>query len=329
MAFFCVTMLDMALTLAESDPVYEDMASKYFEHFILIVDAINCSGQGRGLWDEEDGFYYDFIRRDDGTSMPLKVRSLVGLTPLFAVLVLVREELQALPGFYKRSRWLINNRPDLASRVTFMSEGGSRRMLLAVPTKEQLLRLLRYLLDEDEFLSPHGIRSLSKVHEKSPFVLDIGGEKHEVTYVSGESNTYLFGGNSNWRGPIWLPMNFLIITSLKRYHFFYGDQLKVECPVGSGNYMTLEEVAVFLARRLVTLFLPGGDGSRPCHGASKAYRDDPAWKDLLLFYEFFDGETGRGCGASHQTGWTALVANCLNITLGYSHAGLGRYNTDE
>ncbi|XP_069992194.1 uncharacterized protein [Penaeus vannamei] len=329
MAFFCVTMLDMALTLAESDPVYEDMASKYFEHFILIVDAINCSGQGRGLWDEEDGFYYDFIRRDDGTSMPLKVRSLVGLTPLFAVLVLVREELQALPGFYKRSRWLINNRPDLASRVTFMSEGGSRRMLLAVPTKEQLLRLLRYLLDEDEFLSPHGIRSLSKVHEKSPFVLDIGGEKHEVTYVSGESNTYLFGGNSNWRGPIWLPMNFLIITSLKRYHFFYGDQLKVECPVGSGNYMTLEEVAVFLARRLVTLFLPGGDGSRPCHGESKAYRDDPAWKDLLLFYEFFDGETGRGCGASHQTGWTALVANCLNITLGYSHAGLGRYNTDE
>ncbi|KAK8730246.1 hypothetical protein OTU49_008173, partial [Cherax quadricarinatus] len=216
MAFFCVVMLDMALTLAEQDPVYEDMASKYFEHFILIVDAINASGQGRGLWDEEDGFYYDYIRRNDGTSMPLKVRSVVGLVPMFAVLVLAKEELRSLSGFYKRTKWFIKNRPDLASRVTFLSEEGSDRMLLAVPTKEQLLRLLRYLLDEEEFLSPHGIRSLSKVHKDSPFVLEVGGARHEVSYVSGESNTYLFGGNSNWRGPIWVPMNFLIITSLKR-----------------------------------------------------------------------------------------------------------------
>ncbi|XP_045111685.1 uncharacterized protein YMR196W-like [Portunus trituberculatus] len=326
MAFFCVTMLDMALVLAEKDPVYEDMASKYFEHFILIVDAINSSGQGRGLWDDEDGFYYDYIRKPDGSSMPLKIRSLVGLVPLFAVLVLVREEVKALPGFYKRASWLIQNRPDLASRVTFMNEGGSDRMLLAVPTKVQLLSLLRYLLDESEFLSPHGIRSLSKVHQNSPFVLDIEGERHEVSYVPGESNTYLFGGNSNWRGPIWLPMNFLILTSLKRYYFFYGKGLQVECPTGSGNLMNLEEVSVFLARRLVSLFLPGPDGARPCHGASKQYRDDPAWRDLLLFHEFFHGESGRGCGASHQTGWTALVANCLNITLGYSHAGLGRYS---
>ncbi|XP_071542069.1 uncharacterized protein [Panulirus ornatus] len=329
MAFFCVVMLDMALTLAEQDPVYEDMASKYFEHFILIVDAINASGQGRGLWNEEDGFYYDYIRKDDGTSMPLKVRSLVGLAPLFAVLVLVREEMRALPGFYKRARWLIKNRPDLASRVTFLSEGGSDRMLLAVPTKDQLLRLLRYLLDEKEFLSPYGIRSLSKVHKDSPFVLEVGGQRHEVSYVPGESNTHLFGGNSNWRGPIWFPMNFLIITSLKRYHFFYGDGLRVECPVGSGNLLTLEEVSTFLARRLVSIFLPGPDGARPCHGEVGQYRDDPAWRDLLLFHEYFDGETGRGCGASHQTGWTALLANCLNLTLGYSHAGLGRYTSVE
>lgn len=326
MAFFCVTMLDMALILAEQDPVYEDMASKYFEHFILIVDAINSSGQGRGLWDDDDGFYYDYIRMPDGSSVPMKIRSLVGLVPLFAVLVLVREEVSALTGFYKRARWLIKNRPDLASRVTFMSEGGSDRMLLAVPTKDQLLSLLRYLLDEKEFLSPHGIRSLSKVHQDAPFVLDMGGQRHEVSYVPGESNTYLFGGNSNWRGPIWFPMNFLIITSLKRYHFFYGESLRVECPTGSGHLMTLEEVSVFLARRLVSLFLPGPDGARPCHGSSKQYREDPAWRDLLLFHEFFHGETGRGCGASHQTGWTALVANCLNITLGYSHAGLGRYS---
>ncbi|KAK4321104.1 hypothetical protein Pmani_008049 [Petrolisthes manimaculis] len=330
MAFFCVTMLDMALTLAEHDPVYEDMASKYFEHFILIVDAINASGQGRGLWDEEDGFYYDYIRSNDGTSIPLKVRSLVGLAPLFAVLVLVKEEMVSLPGFYKRATWLIKNRPDLAARVTFLSEDGSDRMLLAVPTKTQLLTLLRYLLDEEEFLSPHGIRSLSKVHKDSPFVFEVGGEKHEVSYVPGESNTHLFGGNSNWRGPIWFPMNFLIITSLKRYHFFYGSSVKVECPTGSGNLMTLEEVSVFLARRLVSLFTTGPHGARPCHGWNHQYRDDPAWRDLLLFHEYFDGETGRGCGASHQTGWTALVANCLNLTLGYSHAGLsGRYSSAQ
>ncbi|XP_042215012.1 uncharacterized protein YMR196W-like [Homarus americanus] len=329
MAFFCVVMLDMALTLAEKDPVYEDMASKYFEHFILIVDAINSSGQGRGLWDDEDGFYYDYIRKEDGSSMPLKIRSLVGLAPMFAVLVLVREEMLSLPGFYKRAQWLIKNRPDLASRVTFMSEGGSDKMLLAMPTKDQLLRLLNYLLDEKEFLSPYGIRSLSKVHEESPFVLEIEGKKHEVSYVPGESNTHLFGGNSNWRGPIWFPMNFLIITSLKRYHFFYGEDLKVQCPTGSGNLLTLEEVSVFLARRLVSLFLPGPDGARPCHGENDQYRDDPAWRDLVLFHEFFHSESGRGCGASHQTGWTALVANCLNLALGYSHSGLTCNNTKK
>ncbi|XP_064110111.1 uncharacterized protein LOC135217940 [Macrobrachium nipponense] len=325
MAFFCVTMLDMALTLAEHDPVYEDMASKYFEHFILIVDAINSSGQGHGLWDEEDGFYYDFIRRDDGVSMPLRIRSLVGLTPLFAVLVLVRDEMRPLAGFYKRASWFIENRPDLAARVAFLTQENSSakdRMLLSVPTKEQLLRLLGYLLDEEEFLSPYGIRSLSKVHEHSPFVLRVGDEHHEVSYVPGESTTHLFGGNSNWRGPIWLPMNFLIITSLKRYHFFYGDDLKVECPKGSGDFLTLEQVAVFLARRVANLFLLGENGCRPCHGENWQYRDDPTWRDLILFYEFFHGETGRGCGASHQSGWTSLVANCLNITLGYSQAGL-------
>ncbi|CAL4067190.1 unnamed protein product, partial [Meganyctiphanes norvegica] len=255
-------------------------------------------------------------------------RSLVGLTPLFAVLVLVRKEIEKLPGFYKRAKWFIANRPDLTSKIAFLKEDGHDKMLLAVPTKAQLLSLMRYLLDENEFLSKYGIRSLSKVHKDHPFVFEMNGEKYDVGYVPGESNTHLFGGNSNWRGPIWFPMNFLIITSLRRYHYFYGDTLKVECPTGSGNFMTLAEVATFLAKRLISLFTPQPDGSRPCHGTRPQYCDDPHWKNLILFYEYFHGDTGRGCGAPHQTGWTALVANCLNITLGYSHAGLGRYDEE-
>ncbi|CAM1328179.1 Uncharacterised protein g9697 [Pycnogonum litorale] len=313
-AFFCILMLNNALDLAKTDPTYEDMASKFFEHFILIVDAMNKVGDGEGLWDDEDGFYYDHIRMSDGTSIPLKIRSLVGLVPLFACMVLEDVDTEKLEGFKKRTDWFLQNRKDLTCTISYMvTAGNTNRHLLAIPTKDQLIKLLSYMLDEEEFLSPYGIRSLSKYHKDHPFVLSVNGSNYEVSYVPGESNTYLFGGNSNWRGPIWLCMNYLIIMVLRRYHYFYGDSLKVECPTRSGNMMNLAEVSQELSSRMVKLFLPDENGYRPCHGNSKLYAEDTAWKDLVLFYEYFHGDSGRGCGASHQTGWTALVVNCMNL----------------
>uniref|UniRef100_F6ZBA8 Uncharacterized protein n=3 Tax=Ciona intestinalis TaxID=7719 RepID=F6ZBA8_CIOIN len=316
MAFFCVVMLDMALELAMHDASYEDMASKFFEHFIMIVDAMNAAGNGEGLWDEEEGFYYDVLRFRD-SSQPLRVRSMVGLIPLYACLVLDGENTHQLPGFKKRTEWFLTNRKDLQSRITFMTEevssdGKPSRILLAIPTLAQLKCLLKYLLDENEFLSPYGIRSLSKVHQNKPFVMFVDGSEHRVDYVPGESNTYLFGGNSNWRGPIWLCVNYLIIEALERYDYFYGEKLKVECPTGSGNFMRLKDVAKEISRRLVSLFEPDPvTGRRPCHGDNDTYAKDKFWKDLVLFYEYFHAESGRGCGASHQTGWTAVVVNCI------------------
>jgi len=313
MAFFSITMLGMALDLAVYDPTYEDMASKFFEHFIAIVDAMNQLS-GYGLWDEEDGFYYDHIRVSNH-AVPLKVRSMVGLVPLFSCHVLEDEVIKKLPGFKKRLDWFLKNRQDLASQISYMSTGREYNHLLAIPTSERLERVLKYLLDEDEFLSPYGIRSLSKYHEKNPFMFRCSefGAVNSVEYVPAESNTYLFGGNSNWRGPIWFPMNMLIIESLERYDFFYGDSFLVECPTGSGKKMRLKEVSIELARRLGKLFLKDSTGRRPCHGNDSRYRDDENWKDLILFYEFFDAEDGRGCGASHQTGWTALAATCIGL----------------
>ncbi|XP_078487980.1 uncharacterized protein LOC100182734 [Ciona intestinalis] len=316
MAFFCVVMLDMALELAMHDASYEDMASKFFEHFIMIVDAMNAAGNGEGLWDDEEGFYYDVLRFRD-SSQPLRVRSMVGLIPLYACLVLDGENTHQLPGFKKRTEWFLSNRKDLQSRITFMTEevssdGKPSRILLAIPTLAQLKSLLKYLLDENEFLSPYGIRSLSKVHQNKPFVMFVDGSEHRVDYVPGESNTYLFGGNSNWRGPIWLCVNYLIIEALERYDYFYGEKLKVECPTGSGNFMRLKDVAKEISRRLVSLFEPDPvTGRRPCHGDNDIYAKDKFWKDLVLFYEYFHAESGRGCGASHQTGWTAVVVNCI------------------
>jgi hypothetical protein len=310
MAFFCTTMLEIALELAQRDPVYEDIASKFFEHFVAIADAINHL-DGTGLWDEEDGFYYDYLRRD-GHSSPLRVRSLVGLMPLAAVLVLEEEVLSRLPGFAKRAQWFLENRRDLGPQISYLEtrpEVGRR--LLAIPSRERLERVLRSLLDDEEFLSPYGIRSLSRAHLKQPFVLHVDGHEHRVDYVPGESSTYIFGGNSNWRGPVWFPINYLLIESLERYHYYFGDDLKVECPTGSGQRMNLREVARELSRRLSALFLPGAGGARPCHGQNPLYSSDPQWRDLLLFHEYFHGDTGRGLGASHQTGWTALVAQCL------------------
>jgi hypothetical protein len=313
MAFYCATMLSMALELARVEPAYEDMASKFFEHFVHIADAMNALGQGdAGLWDDADGFYYDELHLKDGTmrEIPLRVRSMVGLLPLVAVEVLEDVVIDRLPGFKKRMHWFLENRGDLARSVAFGTSHHGH-VLLALPSRERLVRVLRYMLDETEFLSPFGVRSLSKVHEKAPFSLLHEGQEFRVDYEPGESRTWLFGGNSNWRGPIWMPVNYLLIEALERYHHFYGDELRVECPTGSGRWMNLREVALELSRRVASLFRPDAAGARPCHGDDRRYATDPHWRQLLLFHEYFHAETGRGAGASHQTGWTALVIRLL------------------
>jgi hypothetical protein len=312
MAFYCNTMLAMAMELASEDPAYEDVASKFFEHFIAIADAINRLG-GTGLWSEEDGFYYDQLHVGDRHT-PLRTRSLVGVVPLIAVEVLEEAKFSRLEGFKKRLAWFLDNRPDLARQIACMhprqAAGGVRR-LLAIPSRERLERVLRYLLDETEFLSPHGIRSVSRVHRDRPYEIEVQGTIHRVDYDPGESSTGLFGGNSNWRGPVWFPLNYLILEALERFHHFYGEELTVECPVGSGRRMTLQQVAEELAARLAGIFLADGSGRRPCHGGDERFARDPHWKDLVLFHEYFHGDTGRGVGASHQTGWTALVLRCI------------------
>ncbi|HTX21512.1 MAG TPA: hypothetical protein VMD27_06625 [Candidatus Aquilonibacter sp.] len=308
MAFFCATMLGMALELARDGdrihPAYGDMASKFLEHFVQISDAMNTLG-GSGLWDETDGFYYDQIRFDHA-SVPLKTRSLVGLLPLIAAEIFDEETVRKLPGFSKRLAWFLEHRKDLCQHITHCEHAGGRR-LIAIPSRDRLERVLRCLLDENEFLSPHGIRSVSKFHLQHPYEFDAGGQAHCVDYEPGESNTGLFGGNSNWRGPVWLPVNYLLIEALERYHHFYGDNLKAECPTGSGQWLTLDEVARELSRRVAGIFLPDQNGRRPFAGDDERWAKDPHWRELVLFNEYFHGETGRGLGASHQTGWTALV----------------------
>jgi hypothetical protein len=316
MAFYCATMLSMALELASDDPSYEDIASKFFEHFVAITDAMNRLG-GTGLWNEEDGFYYDVLSAN-GTSVPLRVRSMVGIIPLFAVEVLEQDVIDRLPGFKKRMEWFLTHRQDLAQHVSYCVSGtdrghghGHSHRLLAIPSRDRLIRVLRYVLDEAEFLSSYGVRALSRYHQDQPYAIQVGGEEHCVSYVPGESNTDLFGGNSNWRGPIWFPVNFLLIEALQRYHHFYGDSLHVECPVGSGQLMNLKQVTEELSLRLSRLFLPDQSGRRPCHGADDRYAGEPHWRDLVLFHEYFHGDSGRGVGASHQTGWTALITALL------------------
>jgi len=311
MAFYCSTMLAMALELAEGDPAYEDIASKFFEHFVAIADAMNNLG-GTGLWHEEDGFYYDQLKMD-GKSFPLRLRSMVGIIPLFAVEFIEDDLLDKLPGFAKRTRWFLENRKDLSSHISYMTRGKSAkgRRLLAIPSRERLERMLKYVFDEKEFLSPYGVRSLSKAYQDKPFVLQAGGQEYQVGYVPGESDSGLFGGNSNWRGPVWFPTNFLLIEALERYHHFYGDSLMVEFPTGSGRKITLKEAAQELSRRMIRLFVPGGDGARACHGGGPLAGDKGRLKDMVLFHEYFHGETGQGLGASHQTGWTALVARLI------------------
>jgi Mannosylglycerate hydrolase MGH1-like glycoside hydrolase domain len=311
MAFYCTTMLAIALELARNDPAYEDVASKFFEHFVAIADAMNTVG-GNGLWDEEDGFYYDQLH-SDGTLQPLKVRSMVGLIPLIAATVLEQSTISKIPGFQKRMRWFLENRRDLAHQISYMApqDGPEGRLLLAIPSRARLERVLKYMLDENEFLSPYGIRSVSRHHGQYPFTMQFDGEWRRVDYEPAESTAGLFGGNSNWRGPIWFPLNYLLIEALERYHHFYGDRLQVECPTGSGIRMNLAQVAHELNRRLAAIFLPDESGWSAWQGPIRRYAEDPHWQNLNLFYEYFHGDNGAGLGASHQTGWTALVVRAI------------------
>lgn len=310
MAYYCSSMLSIALDLALDNPAYEDMAVKFFEHYVTIAGAMN-SLDGPGLWDDVDGFYYDQIHVD-GSNQPLGIRSIVGLMPLLTVDILYEETMERLPGFVRRIEWFLKHRPDLARSMTYMKKPAASGAqtglrLLSVPTREQLLKLLVYLLDEEEFLSPFGIRSLSKYHLDHPFEFDVHGETFRVQYLPGESDSGMFGGNSNWRGPIWFPLNYLLLEALERYHQFYGDDLRVECPTGSGSWMNLLEVADEIRRRLSSLFLANGDEPRPYESGPRIIPDE----GHLLFHEYFDAESGRGLGASHQTGWTALIAPIL------------------
>ncbi|MDX1918878.1 MAG: hypothetical protein SFT81_07050 [Candidatus Caenarcaniphilales bacterium] len=310
MAFYAGTMLTIALELAHYDPSYEDIASKFFEHYIAITEAMNTFG-GNGLWDESDGFYYDQLHFDHKT-VPLKVRSLVGLIPIFTAVILHDDTLDKLPGFRRRMNWFLNNRLSLINKSTYIEpcKHHSGENLLAVPSRRRLLKIFKYLFDEHEFLSPYGIRSVSKFHEKQPYTFWVGSQEYSVKYVPGESDSGLFGGNSNWRGPIWIPMNYLIIDALEKYFYFYNDQLLVEYPTGSGNRMNLKSIAQDLRERLIKIFMPDSEGRRSCHGEYDIYREE-GFRDLLLFHEYFHGDTGKGLGASHQTGWTALIATLI------------------
>ncbi|KAF7793777.1 hypothetical protein EIP86_004898 [Pleurotus ostreatoroseus] len=312
MAFYCLNMLNIALELAKHNPVYEDIASKFFEHFIFISDAMTYrSGEGEvSLWNEQDGMYYDAIEFGPGNTMQLPVRSLVGLIPLYATLVLEPAVINKLPGFKKRMEWFIENRPELSERTmaNMKVKGRGERRLLALASKERLVRILEKMLDEDEFFSEHGIRSLSKKHEEQPWGIEVHGERYEVNYWPGDSKSGMFGGNSNWRGPIWLAVNFLLIESLQRFYQYYGDEVQVECPTGSGDYMNLANVAEEIQHRIIHIFGRDREGKRATNGGNTKLDRDPHFRDYVWFYEYFHADDGRGLGASHQTGWSGLVA---------------------
>ena len=313
MGMYCLNMLTIALELAREDSAYEDIASKFFEHFVYICRAMNnLGGEGIKLWNTDDNFFYDVLHLQNGDHFPLKVRSLVGLIPLFAVETLESDIIDRLPGFKRRLQWFIENRPELSNHVeTQTTPEATVRHFLSLVNRNRLRQVLRYMLDENEFLSPYGIRALSRVHQNHPYTLAVNGMEHRVDYEPAESSTGLFGGNSNWRGPIWFPVNYLLIESLQKFHYYLGDSYKVECPTGSGQRSTLWEVAAELSRRLSRIFLRDGDGQRPVYGSTHKFQHDPHWRDLLLFYEYFHGDNGAGIGASHQTGWTGLVAKLL------------------
>ncbi len=316
MAMYSLNMLAIALELGRRNPSYEDVASKFWEHFLNIAHAMSGGtehgGAGHDLWDDEDGFFYDVLHLPDESRKPLKVRSLVGLIPLLAVETLEPDVLDRHDGFRRRLDWFVEHRPDLTGGVASMHARGDRdRRLLSIVDGDQLRRILHVMLDEREFLSPYGIRSISRIHKDQPYVLSVDGHEYRVDYEPGESTTGLFGGNSNWRGPIWFPINFLLIEALQKFHRYFGDEYRVECPTGSGRMLTLNEVATELSRRLTRIFLDDADGRRPVFGATALFQTDPNWHGLIPFHEYFHGDTGAAVGASHQTGWTALVAKLL------------------
>jgi hypothetical protein len=315
MAFYSQCMLQIALELALHDPVYEDLAAKFYEHFLWIGGAMDRVGVQRDeLWDEQDGFFYDLLRLPNGEAKRLKVRSMVGLLSLCASTVFSTDMVARLPKFLARARAFTQRHPELVANVnTPTRPGHGDRRLLSLLTDEKLVRVLRYVLDEQEFLSPFGIRSLSRFHREHPYVLSVDGAEHRVDYAPAESTSGLFGGNSNWRGPIWFPVNLLLIRALLNLYAFYGPGFTVECPTGSGVQMNLFEVAREIARRLAGIFLRDGDGRRPVYGGTEKFQSDPHWRDLILFYEYFHGDNGAGLGASHQTGWTGLVAPVIQL----------------
>jgi mannosylglycerate hydrolase MGH1-like protein/glycosyl hydrolase family 63 len=312
MAMYCLDMLSIAIELARDDSAYEDVASKFFEHFVHISRAMNdMGGEGIGLWNEQDGFYYDVLHTPDARHIPMRVRSMVGLIPLFGAETFEPEDYRQLAGFCSRMQWFLDHNRDVREHVDMSRKTDSGpRLLLTIANRKKLERIYRYVFDEKEFLSPHGVRALSKFHAANPFVLQLNGQAHSVDYEPAESTSDLFGGNSNWRGPVWFPMNFLLIESMQRIHYYYGDEFKTECPVGSGKQRTLWEAAAEISQRLSHIFLRR-DGRRPVYGDVAAFQDNPHWRDLIQFYEYFHGETGAGLGASHQTGWTALVAKLI------------------
>ena len=331
MAMYCLGMLTIALELAVDRSPYEDTASKFFEHFLFISDAINRVGD-IALWDEEDGFFYDAINFPDGGRQLMKVRSLVGLIPLLGVVVISPETMKKLPAFEKRLQWFINNRPDLRENVACMeTEGVGAKRLLALcyatdradGEKNKLRRLLEYMLDESEFLGPHGIRSVSKYHEANPFTLSVNDTEYCVNYEPAESTSGMFGGNSNWRGPVWFPINYLLLEALQNFHQYLGDDFQIEFPTGSGNEMNLEEVMIAIAKRMTSTFLKDKSGKRPVFGSIEKFQTDPHWRDYILFHEYFNGDNGAGLGASHQTGWTGLVAHMIQLSV---EKGLNDYD---
>jgi len=312
MGMYCLNMLTIALELARDNRAYEDVASKFFEHFVYICRAMNnIGGEKIELWDRADGFFYDVLHLPDGKTAHLKVRSMVGLIPLFAVETLDSELIDRLPRFKHRMQWFIENRPDFSQHVETQSHDGEVRRFLTLVSRDRLPSVLRYMLDEKEFLSPFGIRALSRYHKDHPYVVSVMGRSHRVDYEPAESSTSLFGGNSNWRGPIWFPVNYLLIESLQKFHYFLGDQYQVECPTGSGHQSTLWQVAAEISRRLTHIFLQNAEGKRPVFGGTRRLQEDPHWRNNILFYEYFHGDNGAGIGASHQTGWTGLVAKLI------------------
>ena len=322
MAMYCLDMLSISLELALENPVYEDMATKFFEHFIYISEAMNATGEhATQLWDEEDGFFYDVLHLPDMTRFPIKIRSLVGLMPLYAVTTLEPELMDRLPGFKERLEWFEANRPVLSRNMTTVDfEDGRKRRMLSVVRPDKLWRILAKMLKPHEFLGPTGIRALSRFHKDNPYVFDVKGKEYRVDYEPGESSLALFGGNSNWRGPVWFPTNYLLIEALQRYHRFFGDEFKIQCPYGEGEEINLWEVSTKLEKRMIRTFLRNEKdadsvvpkGYRPVYGNNKKFQEDPHWKDYILFYEYFNGDTGEGVGASHQTGWTGLVAKLIH-----------------